>query len=232
MRTRSIAAAATAGALALGGAAIAMADVGPFGDGPEVSEAEFAGDLAGKLDGVSAAEVRRALRELREEHHAERRREMAAGLAEQLDVSRADAEAALEKAEARGPRDFIGTLARELDKTRREVRNALAAMAREHFDAMLDRAVKEGHLTEEQADRARERFREGPPGFHRHGFVGPGGPPGFGPGGPPGFGPGGPPRFGPGGPPGFGLERHHRGRPGGPRDSIPVPPPMMLPPPR
>jgi hypothetical protein len=208
MRTRSIAAAATAGALALGGAAIAMADAGPFGDGPAVSEAEFAGDLAKKLDGVSAGEVRRALREVREEHHAERRREMSAGLAEQLDVSRPDAEAALEKAEARGPRDFIGTLARELDKTRREVRNALRAMARVRFDAMLDRAVEEGRITEEQADRARERFREGPPGFHRHGFVAPGGPLGFGP------------------------ERHRRGRPGGPGDSMPAPPPMLVPPPR
>jgi hypothetical protein len=208
MRTRSIAAAATAGTLALGGAAIAIADGrGPFGDGPAVSEAEFAGDLAEKLDGVSAGEVRRALREVREEHHAERRREMAAGLAEQLDVSRADAEAALEKAEARGPRDFIGTLARELDKTRREVRGALRAMAREHFDAMLDRAVEKGRMSQEQADRARERFREGPPGFHRHGFVGPGGPPGF------------------------GLERHRRGGPGAPGDSVPAPPPMLLPPP-
>ena len=209
MRTRSIAAAATAGTLALGGAAIAIADGrGPFGDGPAVNEAEFAGDLAEKLDGVSAGEVRRALREVREEHHAERRSEMAAGLAEQLDVSRADAEAALEKAEARGPRDFIGTLARELGKTRRELRTALRTMAREHFDAMLDRAVEKGRMTQEQADRARERFREGPPGFHRHGFVGPGGPPGL------------------------GLERHRRGGPGGPGDSVPAPPPMLLPPPR
>jgi TATA-binding protein-associated factor Taf7 len=209
MRTRSIAAAATVGALALGGAAIAAADgAGPFGGGPGVSEAEFAGDLAEKLDGVSAGEVQRALREVREERHGEHRREVAAGLAEELDVSRADAEAALEKAEARGPRDFLGTLASELGKTRREVRSAFAAMARKRFDAMLDRAVEEGHLTEEQAERARERFREGPRGFHRHGFVAPGGPPEF---------------------------RHELGRPGRPAgrgDSVPVPPPFLLPPPR
>src|SRR5918999_87890 len=192
MRTRSIAAAASVGALALGGTAIAAADgAGPFragflGGDPEEREAELAGDLAEKLDGVSPGEVRRALREVREEHHAERRREMAGGIAEELDADRADVVAALEKAERRGPQDFLGTMSEELGKSRGEVRRAFA-------DAALDRAVEEGDLTEQQADRIRRRFREGPPGFHRHGFVRPGGPPMGPPGGKHGpVGPGGP----------------------------------------
>ena len=154
MRRRSIAAAATVGALALGGTAIAAAEGGGpfkggfFGGDPEEREAEFAGDLAKRLDGVSAGEVRRALREVREEHHAERRTEMAAGLAEQLDVGRSDVEAALRKAEEQGPRDFLGTLSRELGKSRAEVRRAFSAAARKRFEAGLDRAVEEGALTE------------------------------------------------------------------------------------
>lgn len=213
MRTRSIAAAATVGALALGGTAIAATDGGPFrggffGGDPEEREAELAGDLAEKLDGVSAGEVRSALRQVREEHHAERRRRMAAGLAAELDVSRSDVEAAFEKAEKQGPRDFLGTLSEELGKSRGEVRRAFSAAARKRFDAGLDRAVEEGHLTEEQADRIRRRFREGPPGFHRHGFVRPGGPRGMGPPG----GEHGP--VGPGGPEGPGVGF-----------AIPVPPP-------
>jgi hypothetical protein len=210
MRRRSIAAAATLGALALGGTAIAAADGGGpfFGGDPREHEAELASDLAEKLDGVSAEEVRRALRQVREERHAEHRNELAAAFAEELGVRRADVAAALEKAEEQGPRDFLGTLAEELDKSRAEIREAFAATARKRFDAMLDRAVEEGHLTEEQADRAREHFRDGPPGFHRHGFVAPGGPRGF--------------RLRHDGPDG----------PGGPGDSIPVPPPMFMPPPR
>ena len=210
MRGRSIAAAVTAGTLALGGGAIAMADgAGPFGGDPEVREAEFAGDLASKLHGVSAGEVRRALRQVHDEHEAEHRKKMASALAAELDVGQDDVEAALEKAEERGPRDFLGTLARELGKTRGEVRRAFASAARKRFEAALDRAVEEGDLTKEQANRIRRRFREGPRGFHRHGFVRPGGPPGpFGPDGP-GDGPMGP--HGPGGP-GFGM-------------AIPAPPP-------
>jgi hypothetical protein len=198
VRRRSIVLAATAGTLALGGGAIAVANGGgPFWGDPKEGEAEFARDLASKLDGVSAGEVRGALREVREEHHAEHRREMAAGLAAELDVSRADVEAALEKVERQferrfeegrppRPRAFLGTLAEELGKTRSEVRKAFEAAARKRFEAGLDRAVEEGRLSEEEADRIRERFREGRPGFpggfRRRGFVKPGGP--HGPGGP------------------------------------------------
>jgi hypothetical protein len=225
MRGRSIAAAATVGALALGGTAIAVADGGgPFGGDPEVREGKFAGELASKLDGVSKGEVRRALGQIRAEHHAELRRKMASALAAELDVSRSDAEAALEKAEQRGPRDFLGTLARELDKTRGEVRRAFASAARKRFEAHLDREVKEGDLTREQANRIRKRFRDGPPGFHRHGFVRPGGPPGpFGPDGPGFDGPGddGPDEDGPGDGP---MGPHGLDGPGA-GFAIPVPPP-------
>jgi hypothetical protein len=203
MRRRSIAAAATAGTLALGGAAVAVADGdGPFWGDPKEAEAEFAGDLASKLDGVSAGEVQNALRELREERRAQRRKELAGALATELEVSRADVEAALEKAERkleaevhrrfdegrgprldvfRGPDAFIDTLARELGKERAEVRRAFEAVHREGFEAGLDEAVEEGRLTKEQADRIREHFDEGRPRFHGgfgpRGFVKPG-PPG------------------------------------------------------
>jgi hypothetical protein len=214
MRRRSIAVAATAGTLALGGGAVALADGGgPFWGDRDEGEAEFARDLASKLEGVSPGEVRDALRQVREERHADHRRELAAALATELDVRRADVEAALEKAERqaeerfeqdRGPRPdaFLGTVADELGKTRSEVRRAFEAAARKRFEARLDQALEEGRLTKEQADRIRERFEEGRPGFfggfgHR-GFVRPGPP----------RGPGSP--HGPEGPHGF---------------AIPVPPP-------
>ena len=62
------------------------------------------------------------------------------------------------------------------------MRRALRAAHRKRFEAALDRAVEEGKLSEEQADRIREHMAEGPPGFG-HGFRFRGGPPG-GPGGP------------------------------------------------
>jgi hypothetical protein len=202
MRRRSIAAAATAGTLALGGAAVALADGGgPFWGDPKEAEAEFADDLASKLDGVSPGEVQNALREVREERRAEHRRELAGALATELEVSRADVEAALEKAERQlepefhrdfdqgrgpdldefpGPNRFLDILAKELGKERGEVRDAIEAAARKRFEARLDEAVEEGRLTKKQADRIREHFDDGRPGFlggfGRRGFVKPGPP--------------------------------------------------------
>jgi hypothetical protein len=190
---RPLAIAAVAGGLVIaGGTAIAAAG-GPLGGvfGGDERDAELARELASRLDGVSAEQVERALEDLRRDKLAEHRKAEARALAAELDgVSAEDAERALEKAQAqlmrgrdRGewPRrgEFLATLAKELGKSEREVRQALRAAQRKRFDRMLDRAVKEGRLSEEQADRIRERLRNGPRmlrrGWRRHG-----GPPGFG----------------------------------------------------
>lgn len=80
------------------------------------------------------------------------------------------------------PRDeIISDAAQRLDVSPQELRSALQGA----FEEQLDDAVRAGRLTQEQADRMKERLREnglplggpgrpGGPGHHRHG--GPGGP--------------------------------------------------------
>ena len=197
---RPIAIAAVLGTLAVAGTAVAGSGGGPlggvFGEDREERQQELARDLASKLDGVSAEQVERALDEVHAERRAEHRAELARALASKLDgVSVEEAEQAIEKAEERlrqafedGDRPprrdvFVQTLASELDKSERQIRNALRAARRERLESKLDEAVREGRISEERANRIRERLEEGPP-FGR-GLRHRGGPPGFfgGPGG-------------------------------------------------
>jgi hypothetical protein len=185
--------AASVGALAVGGTAIAAPGDGPLGllgGDPEERRAEFARDLASKLEGVNANEVERALEQVQQERRAEHRAELARDLAAQLEgVSAEEAEQALDKAQeqlrqSRGedfrPRDnFIETLARELDKSEDQIEKALADARRARLDQKLDEAVKEGRISEGRANGIRERIEEGPPfgrgRFGRRGGFGPGG---------------------------------------------------------
>jgi hypothetical protein len=218
MRTRTLAVGAVTGALAIGGTAVAAGGGGgPLGfirGDRDQNDAQLAKDLAGKLHGPSASEIQKALGEVRDERMAERRKAEAAAIAAELDgVSADQVDKALQKLEAnRGtqrpgpPRDFrrgmrrdplAAGLAKELGKSTAEVRKAIQAARKKEFDARLDDAVKDGRITQAQADRIKKRFESGPPHFgrgFRHGLHGPGRP-GFG--GPP---PGGPP--GPPAPPG------------------------------
>ena len=173
---RRIAVAGAVAAVAVGGTAIAAPGDGPIGgllgEEPGERRAELAHDLAAKLDGVSAQEVERALDQVHRERGAEHRHEMARALAAKLDgVSVEQAERALERSHERLRRGFergrlpqqrpLETLARELGKSEQEVQRAFEAIHRERLDRELDEAVKEGRLTQEQADRVRERAERG-----------------------------------------------------------------------
>jgi hypothetical protein len=220
------AAAGAAAVLALGVGATAVA--APGGNGPlggvfgpdrEERKAEQARDLAKELN-LPEDRVRRAIDRVGEKRREEHRAEMAKALAKQLGVSEADAAKALDKGrqalekQFQSQRDrrqfrpraaneaFVKAIADELNKSTDEVRKALKTARREKMNAKLDEAVKEGRLTQKQADEIKKRAERGEPmrfRFHH------GGPPGGGPGGP-GFGPpeGGPPGLGPDGdgPPG------------------------------
>jgi hypothetical protein len=214
MRTRTLAVGAVAGALAVGGTAVAAAgDGGPLGfmrGDRDQNEAQLAKDLAAKLHGPSAAEIQKALGDVRDERMAKRRKAEAAAIAAELDgVSTDQVDKAIQKLEAKRehsgpPKDFgrgrrlhrdgmAANLAKELGKKTADVRKALQAARKKQFEAMLDQAVKDGRLTKAQADAMKKRFESGPPHFgrgFRHGGPGHGGPgrPGFGR---PGF--GGPP---------------------------------------
>lgn len=234
---KKIAAAAVAGVLALAAGATAITAIAAPGGGPlgllgggEDRRTEEAQALGKKL-GVDPARVSRALEEVHRERHAARQAEMAKALAEKLDVPPAEAERALQAAFAakpqtrrdraddqgerrdRGERErdggpLVDALAKELGKSRAEVKKALDEIHQERFEAKLAEAVKEGQISEDQAKEIRERAKEdggggfGPPHGGPGGFGGPGGPGGHG--GPEGHGgPDGPDDDlgGPGGPP-------------------------------
>jgi AraC-like DNA-binding protein len=171
---------------------------GVFGPDPQERRAEQARDLAKELK-LPEDRVRRAIDRVGEKRQAEHRAEKAKELAKALGVSEAAATKALEKGRAalekqfEGQRDrqrfrpraahgaFVKAIAEELDKSPAEVRRALNAARRAKLDAKLDEAVKEGRLTQKQADAIKKRAQQGGPmkfRFHR------GGPPGrgFGPG--------------------------------------------------
>jgi len=216
MRRKKVVAASVAAVLALAAGTTALAaprggPLGLFGDDGD-RRAEQAEALGKKL-GVDPARVDRAMQEVHQERHEARQDEMAKALAARLNVSQADAERALERAFAakraefeRAPEPGAGpdrgehrgglakAIAVELDKTPAEVKKALTAIRRERFEVRLAEAVKEGRITQKQADEIRKQMKSGDgPGF---------GPPHGGPmhgrgGGPGGFGgPGGPPQGG------------------------------------
>ncbi len=95
---KPIAVAAAVLALGVAGTAVAAPGGGVFGGGDkEERQAEFASDLAQRLDGVNANEVERGLEQLKSEHEAEMLNERAQALASGLDgVSVQQAKAALE----------------------------------------------------------------------------------------------------------------------------------------
>jgi hypothetical protein len=212
---RPIAVAAAAGALAVAGTAMAATKGGPIGTLFRADhadrQAQFSKDLASKLgNGVTGDQVSKALDQVRQDREAQERADLAKGLASKLGVSQSDVESALQKAETQARRgfqrgqppkdDFAATLAKELGKKESDVRNAFRSLQQDRLNARLDQLVKDGRLTQSQADQIKKRLKNGRPGFrvHRRGPHGPGGP---GPGGfmGPGPGPGGPE----GPPPGF-----------------------------
>jgi hypothetical protein len=191
---KPIAVAAAVVVLGAAGTAVAAPGGGVFGGGdPEQRQAEFASDLAGKLDGVNANEVERGLEQLHAEREAEMLNERAEALASGLDgVSVEQTRAALEsvhdsigEGQRPDPSEVEAALAEELGVSVDE----LTEVRKSEMKQRLDQAVEDGAITEEQADEIRDRIDSGE--------LPPGGPHGGGPGGPPHGGPGGP--GGPGG---------------------------------
>jgi hypothetical protein len=191
---KAVAGAATVLVLGVGATAVgAPAGHGPlgevFGPDPQERRAEQARDLAKELK-LPEDRVRRAIDRVGEKRQAEHRAEKAKELAKALDVSEAAATKALEKGRAalekqfQGRRDrrqlrpgaahraFVKAIAEELDKGPAEVRKALNAARAAKLDAKLDEAVKEGRLTQKQADAIKKRAERGGPmrfRFHRGG---------------------------------------------------------------
>ena len=193
---KPIAIAAAVVALGAAGTAIAAPGGGVFGGDRDEHQAEFAKDLAQRLDGVNANEVEKGLDEIHAEREAEMLNERAKGLASQLDgVSVKQAKAALESVhkqlESEGtrpdPDQVDKQLADQLGVSPDDIQKAHQAEA----EARLDQAVEDGRLTEEQADQIREQIENGEAPVPGDGPPGPGMGPHGGPG--EGFGPGLPP---------------------------------------
>jgi hypothetical protein len=182
-------------ALGAAGTAIAAPGGGVLGGDPEERKAEFASDLAQRLDGVNANQVEKGLEAVHAAREAEMLNQRAEGLASQLDgVSVEQAKSALESVhetlkseETRPDREQVDQLlADELGVSAEEIQKAHQA----EQESRLDQAVKDGALTEEQADQIRERIEGGEGPVPGGGHPGPGpGHPGGPPGGP-GVGPG------------------------------------------
>ena len=224
------AATGAAAVLALGVGATAVAAPsgdgplgGVFGPSPQERRAEQARDLAKELK-LPADRVRRAIDRVGEKRRQEHQAEKAKQLAKRLGVSEEDAERALGKGREAlrkqfesqrnrrqfrpgvGRDSFVKAIAEELDKSTDEVKKALEDIRKDRLNAELAEAVKEGKLTQKQADQIKKRAEKGPMRMRFHGrggpgFGGPGGPP------PPGGGPRGGERRGgdfqmPGPPPG------------------------------
>src|SRR5829696_9264377 len=212
MRRAKTVVAVAGGALAVAAGATALAAPG---GGPaalfedHAQRTQDARALGEKLS-VDPGRVSRAMEEVARERRQEHEDEMAAALANRLDVSTADAKRALQKAfaglrpengerpPAAGERPrpdhpearLARAIAEELGKSPAEVKAALRAIRTERLRAHLAQAVKAGRLTSEQAHQIEKRAEEGhrggfgpPPGGRGHGH-GPGGPgPDHGPGG-------------------------------------------------
>jgi hypothetical protein len=191
-------------ALAIGGTAVAASGSsgGLLSGDPE---RDLAQDLAAELGGVSAGEVEQALENVAEDRRAEHRQQMAEAISANLDGVSAEAVAdalavadermrtAFEEGEPPEPSLFAEVLAEELGVSEDEVESAMAAARDEAFAEMreageqrLDEAVESGDLSEEEAERMRDRLGEGPivheaigPVGHDEAFgpIGPGGPP-------------------------------------------------------
>ncbi len=197
---KPIAIAAAVLAIGVAGTAVASPGGSVFGGGDrEERQAEFASDLAQKLDGVNANEVEQGLDQLHSEREAEMLNERAESLASGLDgVSVEQAKTALEnvresigEGERPDPSEADALLAEELGVSEDDLTDARKA----EMTQRLDQAVEDGAITEEQADEMRDKIESG-----EAGPGGPGGGPGHG--GPGGPGHGGP--DGPGGPGSFG----------------------------
>ena len=142
---RKLAVGLATGALATGGAAVAL---GAGSDGGFLSgdpEADLAEDLAAELDGVSASEIEAALERVHEQRASEMHQRMAEAIAAELDGVSADRiadaldkhaeemRASIEAGELPNPGDLVETLAEELDKSEEQIEDALGAAREEAF---------------------------------------------------------------------------------------------------